>query len=132
VQPWAAPAAATATTAPATRRSRLFVLRVSRTSSGLPQGADDSIRALALLPCTPREPPAPPPPLAGAVRAILQGFPGQVRLFAKNLDTGATFGLGEDDRVRAASTIKLAVMVEAFDRVARGRARWDEPLTPAS
>jgi beta-lactamase class A len=55
-----------------------------------------------------------------------------VRLFAKNLDTGATFGLGEDDRVRAASTIKLAVMVEAFDRVARGRARWDEPLTPAS
>jgi beta-lactamase class A len=85
--------------------------------------------ALALLLCTPREPPAPPPPLAGAVRGILRGFPGQVRLFAKNLDTGATFGLGEDDRVRAASTIKLAVMVEAFDRVARGLARWDEPLT---
>ena len=55
----------------------------------------------------------------------------QVRLFAKNLDTGAAFGLGEDDPVRAASTIKLAVMVEAFSRVARGEARWDEPLTLA-
>ena len=78
--------------------------------------------------------PAPPPPaeaLAETVRAIVRGFPGQVRLFAKNLDTGVSFGLGEDDLVRTASTIKLPVMVEAFDRVARGEARWDEPLVLA-
>jgi len=87
---------------------------------------------LALLASSAAVPPEvkpPPSALAEAVRATLQGFPGQVRLFAKNLDTGATFGLGEDERVRAASTIKLAVMVEAFDRVARGSLRWDEPLT---
>jgi hypothetical protein len=74
----------------------------------------------------------PPPPATGpaeAVRKVVRGFPGQVRLFAKNLDTGASVGLGEDELVRTASTIKLPVMVEAFDRVARGAARWDEPLT---
>ncbi len=75
------------------------------------------------------EPPPPAPGPAEAVRTIVQSFPGQVRLFAKNLDTGASVGLGEDELVRTASTIKLPVMVEAFDRVARGAARWDEPLT---
>jgi beta-lactamase class A len=88
--------------------------------------------ALALLAsgaAAPREATSPPPALAEAVRSIVQGFAGQVRLFARNLDTGTSFGLGEDERVRAASTIKLAVMVEAFDLVARGQVRWDEPLT---
>jgi beta-lactamase class A len=74
-------------------------------------------------------PPPPAPGPAEAVREVVRGFPGQVRLFAKNLDTGASVGLGEDELVRTASTIKLPVMVEAFDRVARGAARWDEPLT---
>ncbi len=77
------------------------------------------------------EPPqrAAPPDLAARLRAIVDGFPGQVLLFAKNLDTGASIGLREDERVRTASTIKLAVMVEAFDRVARGELAWDHPLT---
>ena len=74
------------------------------------------------------QPPPPTGPLAGDVRAAVAGCACEVRLFAKNLETGATFGLGGDDLVRTASTIKLAVMVEAFDRVARGEAGWDEPL----
>jgi beta-lactamase class A len=85
--------------------------------------------ALALLATA--SPPAAPPPapgLAAAVEAAVAACRCEVRLFAKNLDTGAVFGRGADDPVRAASTIKLAVMVEAFDRVARGAARWDEPL----
>jgi len=55
-------------------------------------------------------------------------FPATVYLFAKNLDTGAAFGLGENERVRTASTIKVAIMVGVFAAVAEGRARWDEEL----
>jgi beta-lactamase class A len=73
--------------------------------------------------------PAPPPALASRLHELVDGFKGQVFLYAKNLETGASIGLREDERVRTASTIKLAVMVEAFDRVERGELRWDHPLT---
>jgi len=73
--------------------------------------------------------PAPPPALAARIHELVDGFKGQVFLYAKNLDTGASIGLREDERVRTASTIKLAVMVEAFDRVERGELGWDHPLT---
>ena len=73
---------------------------------------------------------APPrPALAARIHELVDGFNGQVFLYAKNLDTGAAFGLREDERVRTASTIKLAVMVEAFERVERGELGWDHPLT---
>lgn len=62
------------------------------------------------------------------VRSEVAAFKGKVYLFAKNLETGQTYALGADERVRTASTIKLAVMVEAFARVAEGRARWDDEL----
>jgi beta-lactamase class A len=74
--------------------------------------------------------PASPPAasLDTRVHDALAGFEGQVALFAKNLDTGAGYALAADQRVRTASTIKLPLMVEAFARVAEGRARWDEML----
>src|SRR4051794_31974935 len=53
-------------------------------------------------------------PMAERVRKELAEFKGKVSLFAKNLDTGASFGINEDNRVRTASTIKTAIMVEAF------------------
>jgi beta-lactamase class A len=62
------------------------------------------------------------------VRAQIAPFKGKVWLFAKNLDTGETYALNADDRVRTASTIKIAVMVEAFARVAEGRAKWTDEL----
>ena len=62
------------------------------------------------------------------VKAELATFKGKVSLFAKNLDTGETYALGADDRVRTASTIKIAVMVEAFARVAEGKAKWTDEL----
>lgn len=62
------------------------------------------------------------------VRAEVAQFKGKVSLFAKNLDTGETFELGADDRVPTASTIKLAVMIEAFARVAEGKAKWTDEL----
>jgi beta-lactamase class A len=62
------------------------------------------------------------------VRAEVAQFKGKVSLFAKNLDTGAEYSLGGDDRVPTASTIKVAVMVEAFSRVAAGKAKWSDEL----
>lgn len=64
-----------------------------------------------------------------AVKAKVQGFAGKVSLYAKNLDTGATYGLRADDPVRTASTIKLAIMVECFAEAAEGKLKWTEPLT---
>lgn len=72
--------------------------------------------------------PATPPALDALVRAEIAPFKGKVYLFAKNLDTGATYSLNGDERVRTASTIKIAVMIEAFTRVAEGRAKWTDEL----
>ena len=62
------------------------------------------------------------------VRAEVAQFKGKVNLFAKNLDTGAVYELGGDERVPTASTIKIAIMVEAFARVAEGKAKWMDEL----
>jgi beta-lactamase class A len=66
--------------------------------------------------------------LDGRVRAEVTKFKGKVSLYAKNLDTGSVYELGGDDRVPTASTIKIAIMVEAFARVAEGKAKWADEL----
>ena len=60
------------------------------------------------------------------VRTRVKKFPGAVSIYAKNLDTGATYDLRGDEPVRTASTIKLALMVESFAQVAEGRVKWSE------
>lgn len=86
---------------------------------------------------TPTPTPTPAPPSAPAqapawldarVRGEVERFSGTVRLYAKNLDTGAVYSLDGDERVRTASTIKVAVLVEAHARVAEGRAKWTDEL----
>src|SRR5919106_3335638 len=62
------------------------------------------------------------------VKPIVASFKGKVSLFAKNLDTGETYGLNPDGRVRTASTIKIAVMIEAFARVAEGKIKWTDEV----
>ena len=62
------------------------------------------------------------------IKAKIASFKGKVSLFAKNLETGETYAIGADDRVRTASTIKIAVMVEAFARVSEGKAKWTDEL----
>src|SRR5512132_3280504 len=62
------------------------------------------------------------------VRAEVLQFKGKVSLFAKNLDTGAVYELRGDERVSTASTIKIAIMVEAFARVSEGKAKWTDEL----
>lgn len=69
-----------------------------------------------------------PSSLDARVRAEVAQFKGKVNLFAKNLDTGVSYSLDGDNRVRTASTIKVAIMVEAFARVAEGKANWTDQV----
>jgi beta-lactamase class A len=62
------------------------------------------------------------------VRAEVAKFRGRVSLFAAHLTSGASYGLGADNRVQTASTIKIAVMIEAYARVHEGRAKWTDKL----
>jgi beta-lactamase class A len=62
------------------------------------------------------------------VLAEVSPFKGKIYLFAKNLDTGETYSYNGDERVKTASTIKIAVMIEAFARVADKRAKWTDEL----
>jgi beta-lactamase class A len=92
-----------------------------------------SARAQTSPASAPAPSPAPQPKPVPAwldrrVRAEAAGFKGNVYLYAKNLDTGAVYDFGGDEPVRTASTIKVAVMVEAFARVAEGKARWSDEL----
>jgi beta-lactamase class A len=64
-----------------------------------------------------------------AVRARIAGFDGRVTLYARNLDTGASFGIKETDPVRTASTIKLPILCAVSDLVASGKAKWTDLLT---
>src|SRR5687767_10937816 len=66
--------------------------------------------------------------LESRIRAEAAPFKGKVFLYAKNLDSGRTYSFNGDERVRTASTIKIAVMIEAFARVAEGRAKWSDEL----
>jgi beta-lactamase class A len=69
-----------------------------------------------------------PNPLDAQIRAEVSNFKGKVYLFARNLDTGETYSYGGEERVRTASTIKVAVMIEAWARVAEGKAKWTDEL----
>lgn len=67
-------------------------------------------------------------PLDAKIRAEVTPFKGKVFVYAKNLDTGQTYSYNGDDRVRTASTIKIAVMIEVWSRVAEGKAKWTDEL----
>ena len=68
------------------------------------------------------------PTLDDQIKTTVAPFKGKVSLFAKNLDTGETYSFNGDERVRTASTIKIAVMIEAFARVAEGKAKWTDEV----
>ena len=66
--------------------------------------------------------------LDSKIRAETDNFKGHIYLYARNLDTGQSYSFNGDERVRTASTIKVAVMIEAFARVAEGKAKWTDEL----
>jgi beta-lactamase class A len=66
--------------------------------------------------------------LDSRVHGAIAPFHGTVYLYAKNLDTGHTYGIRENDRVRTASTIKVAIMAGLFAAAAEGRVRWTDEV----
>lgn len=62
------------------------------------------------------------------LQTAIKNFNGKVWIYAKNLDTGKDYSLRADEQVRTASTIKLAIMAEAFRQVASGKLRWTDEL----
>jgi beta-lactamase class A len=66
--------------------------------------------------------------LDSRIHDAIAPFKGTVSLYAKNLDTGQTYGIREDERVRTASTIKLPIMAALFAEVAAGRVNWTDGL----
>jgi beta-lactamase class A len=63
------------------------------------------------------------------IQNALKGFPGTVSLYAKNLDTGASYALRADAPVPTASTIKLPIMIELFAEAEQGTLDWHQKLT---
>jgi beta-lactamase class A len=86
-----------------------------------------SLQALAQSP-KPDAPPATAATLDARIKKEVANFKGKVFVFARNLDTGATYNFNGDEKVRTASTIKTAIMVEAFARVAEGKAKWSDEV----
>ena len=66
--------------------------------------------------------------LDARIKSEITPFKGKVFIHAKNLETGKTYSYMGDERVRTASTIKIAVIIEAFARVAEGKAKWTDEL----
>jgi len=66
--------------------------------------------------------------LDSRVRARIEGFSGAVSLYARHLETGESYGIRPDERVRTASTIKLPILVAVFAAVEAGEASWTDRL----
>lgn len=67
--------------------------------------------------------------LDGQVKEVIAtANAGHVSLYAKNLQTGASYSLSGADAVRTASTIKLGIMAACFAEAADGKISLAEPI----
>ncbi len=67
--------------------------------------------------------------LDAQLRAIANGYRGNVALFATDLRTGKTVAMNADTPVPTASVIKLAVLFEALKQVQAGTVHFNDKLT---
>jgi beta-lactamase class A len=67
--------------------------------------------------------------LDDAIKAKIDGFHGHVSLYAKNLDSGAAYGVAAEEPARTASTIKLPILIECFSEAAEGKLNLGEMIT---
>ncbi|MBP6003384.1 MAG: serine hydrolase [Pyrinomonadaceae bacterium] len=72
--------------------------------------------------------PAAPQTLDDRIQAALDGFQGKAWIYAKNLDTGKEYAFRADEPTRTASTVKLAIMAEAFRQVEQGKLKWNDEI----
>ena len=100
-------------------------VRLAAAAAGFMAGMAFVLASTAGLPARSRSAVAPlsqmTDSLTANVAAIVKGFRGQMGVAAINLRTGATVEVGADLRFPTASTIKTAVMVEAWQQAADGR-----------
>src|SRR5712692_2969340 len=85
---------------------------------------------LALLQPSSKKPAAPPEkPLERRLLGRIQSFHGEIGLAATNLETGESLAIRAETRFPTASLIKVAVMVEAYHRIAEGGLTRDTAVT---
>lgn len=68
------------------------------------------------------------PTLDERIKTALADFQGSAWIYAKNLDNGKVYELRADERVRTASTIKLAIMIEVFAQVAENKLKLSDKI----
>jgi beta-lactamase class A len=73
----------------------------------------------------------PQPAMPQEIEQIARAFDGELGVFALDLDSRTEIALNADARFPTASTIKTAVMVEAYHQAGEGRLSLDEALTLA-
>lgn len=63
---------------------------------------------------------------------ICANFHGRMGYFVENLKTGETIGNRQDEQFPSASTIKTAIMIEAFNQIEEGKLKWTDkiPIPP--
>ncbi len=76
-------------------------------------------------------PAAGPAPIQKRLERMVRGFPGEMGIAVRNLDTGEVFAVNGDVRFPTASLIKVAVMVEAYHQMAEGKFQRDKLITLA-
>lgn len=86
------------------------------------------IAATAAIAQKAKSTPAAPQTLEDRIQAALDKFQGKAWIYAKNLDTGKEYALRADEPTRTASTIKLAIMAEAFRQVEQGKLKWNDEI----
>jgi beta-lactamase class A len=67
--------------------------------------------------------------LDAQLQQIAQAHHGSVAVFAENLKTGQTASLNADLPVQTASTIKMAILLDAAEQIRAGKASLSEKLT---
>lgn len=66
--------------------------------------------------------------LDAQLQAIAAAHHGKVALFAENLKTGQTAAIDPDTPVKTASTIKMAILLDAAEQIRAGHATFQEKL----
>ncbi len=59
---------------------------------------------------------------------ICANFHGRMGYFVENLKTGESIGNRQDEQFPSASTIKTAIMIEAFSQIEEGKLKWTDKL----
>jgi len=66
--------------------------------------------------------------LSQKLQQLIAAHDGKVGIYAKNLKTGQTVAINEDEVVQTASVIKLPLMLQAYQQVKAGRLKLTDPV----